>query len=42
MHDVMILSAYYMNGSVELMAAVTLSVLLEIQAEQAAAAAAAA
>ena len=42
MHDVMILSAYYMNGSVELMAAVTLSVLLEIQSEQAAAAAAAA
>ena len=41
MHDVMILSAYHMNGSVELTTAVTLSALLEIQAEQAAAASAA-
>ncbi|HCK88235.1 MAG TPA: hypothetical protein DHW39_05430 [Erysipelotrichaceae bacterium] len=42
MHDAMILSAYYLSESVELTTAVIISVLLEIQSEQAAAAAAAA
>jgi hypothetical protein len=42
LHAVLILSVYYHNGSSELTAAMIVSVLMEIQAEQAAAAAAAA